>query len=120
MLIILTRFLNAQVSDTTVLLPSVTVVYEENEAEILWRQLAEYWPLYQKQSIESAKLYSRQSTSANEVVFEQVSNEAIQEFHYQNTYDLRFFAISRTRIRGCWRWASRTAVRTRKRRKLER
>ena len=74
MLIILTRFLNAQVSDTTVLLPSVTVVYEENEAEILWRQLAEYWPLYQKQSIESAKLYSRQSTSANEVVFEQVSN----------------------------------------------
>jgi hypothetical protein len=74
MLIILTRFLNAQVSDTTVLLPSVTVVYEENEAELLWRQLSEYWPLYQKQSIESAKLYSRQSTSANEVVFEQVSN----------------------------------------------
>lgn len=61
-------------SDTTVLLPSVTVVYEENEAELLWRQLSEYWPLYQKQSIESAKLYSRQSTSANEVVFEQVSN----------------------------------------------
>jgi hypothetical protein len=74
MLIILTRFLNAQVSDTTVLLPSVTVVYEENEAELLWRQLSEYWPLYQKQCIESAKLYSRQSTSANEVVFEQVSN----------------------------------------------
>jgi hypothetical protein len=62
------------VSDTTVLLPSVTVVYEENEAELLWRQLSEYWPLYQKQCIESAKLYSRQSTSANEVVFEQVSN----------------------------------------------
>jgi len=66
--------LRAQVSDTTVLLPSVTVMYEEDEAQLLWRKLSENWPLYQKQSIQSAKLYTRQSSANNEVSFEQVSN----------------------------------------------
>ena len=66
--------LQAQVSDTTVLLPSVTVLYEEDEAQLLWRRLSENWPLYEKQSYESAKIYSRQSTVSNAVEFEQVCN----------------------------------------------
>ena len=66
--------LQAQVSDTTVLLPSVTVLYEEDEAQLLWRRLSENWPLYQKQSIQSAKLYTRQTSANSEVTFEQVSN----------------------------------------------
>jgi len=72
--IISTVMLRAQVSDTTVLLPSVTVLYEEDEARLLWRRLSENWPLYEKQSYESANIYSRQSTASNEVEFEQVSN----------------------------------------------
>ena len=76
--------LRAQVSDTTVLLPSVTVMYEEDEAQLLWRRLSEHWALYEKQSYESAKIYSRQSTASNTVEFEQVSNVyRSQESWYQ-------------------------------------
>ena len=75
-------FLRAQVSDTTVLLPSVTVLYQEDEALILWRKLLENWPMYKNQSYNSAKIYSRQSTASNEIEFEQVSNV----YHNEDTW----------------------------------
>ena len=90
----ITGILRAQVSDTAVLLPSVTVVYEEDEAQILWRKLSENWPLYQKQSFQSAKLYTRQTSDNNEVAFEQVSNiylndnQWFQEVEAFKDYDL--------------------------------
>jgi len=80
--IFLSIFLRAQVSDTTVLLPSVTVLYQEDEALILWRKLFENWPMYKNQSYKSAKIYSRQSTASNEIEFEQVSNV----YHNEDTW----------------------------------
>ena len=91
--IFLSTVFYGQISDTTILLPSVTVTYKEDEASSLWRKLAEAWPSYQKDGYSSANIYSRQSNSGNSLAFEQVckvyktDNQWYQEVEAFKDYD---------------------------------
>ncbi len=65
---------HAQVSDTTVLLNSVTVVYEEDPAFLLWEGLRDNWSKQKLFAPQNALVYMRQFNEQSEVQFELLSN----------------------------------------------
>lgn len=65
---------SAQVSDTSVLLNSVTIIYEEDPAFILWESLMQKWPIQKEYKPANASVYMRQYDAKGAVDFEVLSN----------------------------------------------